>query len=537
MSHEREIMDTMACCAKTARVDQCHGSEFVEKRMMVLAMIAEEGGVWGYLGVGVVVGVLVWGVMVLTGRSRVAAGEMQRELLREQISKLEKEKDAYQNELLEKQDTLSELRVALVKSETQLEAQREYAHEQLKVLDRAEESLSETFQTLSADALRRSQAQFLEMAESKLKGQQQVSAGELEKRQQAVAALVKPLSESLVKVERHVSELEKQREGAYAGLTEQVKQIGEANLNLQKQTGELVKALRQPTGRGQWGELQLRRVVEMAGMLEYCDFQTQVSVRSEDGVLRPDLVVNLPGGHNIVVDAKATMSAYLEAVEAESEEARQQALRQHTQQVKTQMKLLSQKRYHEQFAQSPEFVVLFLPSEAFFSAALSEDATLIEQSTRQGIVLATPTTLIALLRVVAQGWKQESFAQNAREISEVGAEFYRRILTFVKHLDKLGHSLESTVKHYNQAVGSLEGRLLKGARRLEELGVTAQQEAVNSPKKVETTVRAPQIEERSQVLEQDDSVRKGERLADVLQGDSPCSAYRDFSAEGEGFGI
>ena len=530
-------MDTMACCAKTARVDQCHGSEFIDGRMTVLRNVVEQGNVWGYLGVGFGVGVLVWAVMVVIGRGRDVANRVEREYHREQVEKLENENKASQKELLEKQHSLSELRVTLAKRETQLEAQKMHAHEQLKLLEQAEENLSKTFQTLSADALRRSQAQFLEMAESKLKGQQQVSAGELEKRQQAVAALVKPLSESLVKVERHVSELEKQREGAYAGLTQQVKQIGESNLNLQKQTSELVKALRQPTVRGQWGELQLRRVVEMAGMLEYCDFQTQVSVRSEEGVLRPDLVVNLPGGQNIVVDAKATMSAYLEVVEAESEDVRQQALRQHTQQVKTQIKLLSQKRYHEQFVQSPEFVVLFLPSEAFFSAALSEDATLIEQSTRQGIVLATPTTLIALLRVVAQGWKQESFAQNAREISEVGAEFYRRILTFVKHLDKLGHSLESTVKHYNQAIGSLEGRLLKGARRLEELGVTTQQETVNSPKKVETTVRASQMEKRNQIIEQDDSVKEAEDLADALQGNSQCSVYRDFSAEGEGFGI
>jgi DNA recombination protein RmuC len=358
---------------------------------------------------------------------------------------------------------LTELRSRL---ETELKA----AAEKQALLERAEAKLSDTFKALSADALRVSSEQFLQLAKSSLATQTEEAKGEIEQRKAAIENLVKPVAESLGKFESRIGDIEKAREGAYAELKEQVRALGEGQLGLQRETASLVKALRQPTGRGQWGEMQLRRVVELAGMQEHCDFETQHTATTDEGKrLRPDLVVRLPGGKSIVVDSKTPMDGYLDALEATEEIQREEALQRHARQVRTHIQQLSSKNYTAQFAHAPEFTVLFLPSESFFSAALQSDPGLIERGVDQGVILATPTTLIALLRAVAYGWRQEAIAENAREISQLGRMLHERLGKLAEHFGKLGRSLGNAVENYNSAVGSFETRVLTTARKFEEL--------------------------------------------------------------------
>lgn len=361
--------------------------------------------------------------------------------------------------------------------ETRVEAQRKSNAEKQALLEAAEVRLSQTFKSLSTDALRSSQEQFLTLARTALRAQQEEAKGEIEKRRQAVEGMVKPVADSLEKVQSRIGDLEKAREGAYASLHEQVRHMVESQRGLQQETGQLVKALRQPVGRGQWGEMQLRRVVEMAGMVEYCDFVTQSSTTDTEGRrLRPDLIVKLPAGQQVIVDSKAPMDAYLDALETDDDAIRDAALTRHAKQVGDHIRQLSSKAYQNQFASTPEFVVLFLPSESIFSAALTQDPSLIEKGVDQGVILATPTTLIALLRAVSFGWRQEALAENAHQISEVGRELYSRVATLTNHFAKMGRSLNSTVQDYNKTLGSLESRVLPGAKKLEELG--ASQESI-----------------------------------------------------------
>jgi DNA recombination protein RmuC len=358
------------------------------------------------------------------------------------------------------------------------------------VLIDAREALGSTMKSLAADALATNNQSFLLLAKSQLEQVQQNGTHDLDQRKQAVEHLVAPIKESLQKVDGKLQELEVARQGAYRELKEQVRQLTDSQKELRTETGNLVTALRSPVVRGRWGEMQLRRVVEMAGMLAHCDFVEQTSVRGDDGGrLRPDVVVRLPGGKQVVVDAKAPLQAYLDALEAKDEDTRRAYLADHARQIRDHIAKLSAKSYWSQFEQTPEFVVLFIPGETFFSAALEQDPTLIEEGVNQQVILATPTTLIALLRAVAYGWNQETVAESARAVSELGRELYKRLATLTEHFSKVGRGLESAVRAYNDSVGSFERSVLPGARKLKDHGVSAPSELAEL-KEIEITARS-----------------------------------------------
>ncbi len=364
----------------------------------------------------------------------------------------------------------------------QLDHERRSAAEKLVLLEDAQKKLCDAFEALSKKALQSNNDQFLQLAGQSLARFQEGARGDLEKRQQAIVELVRPVRESLDKVDGKLLDMEKARTGAYASLSQQ---IG----SLLSETGKLSQALRAPSVRGRWGEIQLKRVCEMAGMLEHCDFQEQPTARTDDGSLRPDLVVKLPGGKNVVVDAKAPLQAYLAAIEAPDEGARRDRLLDHARQIRQHMAALSRKAYWEQFEPAPEFVILFLPNEAMLTAALEHDPSLIEAGVQERVMLATPTTLIALLRAVAYGWRQESLARNAQAISALGRELYKRLADMAGHLGRVGKSLGSSVEAYNAAVGSLERRVLVSARKFRDLEATPENLELESLAPIESAPR------------------------------------------------
>jgi DNA recombination protein RmuC len=371
---------------------------------------------------------------------------------------------------------------ARVEQET---AARELARgltDQRRLLDEAERKLADTFQALAAQALQQSSQGFLTLATEKLgalrdqaaedlAARQRAAAADFESRQRAIEGVVKPVRESIDKVDQHIRALERERGQAYGALTEQVRGLARTQERLQTETGNLVNALRAPAIRGRWGEIQLRRVVELAGMLEHCDFQEQATVATDDGRLRPDLVVHLPNGRRLVVDAKAPLGAYLEALEAPDEATRATCLDRHAAQVRAHILKLSAKSYWEQFP----------PGETFYSAALERMPALIEEGVAQRVLVATPTTLIGVLQAVHYGWRQERVAENAQEISRQGRELHERVATLVEHFVSLGNSLGQSVKHFNTAMASFEGRVLVSARRLEELDAKGKKEIPARP--------------------------------------------------------
>ena len=388
----------------------------------------------------------------------------------------------------------SELRSKLVRTETLLAEERRQGAEKLELLADAQRKLEDAFSGLASRALSANNQSFLALAGQAFDKLQLSAQGDLDQRRQAIESLLAPMREQLSRYEQGVLELEKTRQLAYGTLSEQVRSLVGTQERLQLETGNLVKALRAPQVRGRWGEMQLKRAVEFAGLVDHVDFVEQEGTDTDEGRQRPDMVVRLPGGKQIVIDAKAPLAAYLEAVEARDEDERKRHLVDHARQLRDHVRKLAAKSYWSQFENAPDFVVLFLPGEAFFSAALEQDPRLIEDAFGEAVLIATPTTLVALLKSVAYGWRQELLAENAREISEAARTLYDRVRVFTEHFARVGKGLEDALKAYNAAIGSYERNVLPQGRRIERLGAGAEK-VLSEAEPIDLSPRALATEE------------------------------------------
>lgn len=416
----------------------------------------------------------------LEARTRAAEGV--RDELRQQLAANDRQLDGVRAAL----DAESRART---EAETRLEQVRESLRDQQRLVEETTARLTDTFRALSADALKSNNQSFLDLAKQSFASIVAETKGDVGKRQEAIDALIRPIQDTLKRYEQQVVAMEETRQRTFGGLEEQLKQLSASQGQLQRETGNLVKALRRPDVRGRWGEMTLHRVVELAGMSAHCDYEPQVTVTGDDGRVRPDLLVRLPNTRTIVVDSKVPLDAYLDAIEANDEDTRRAALQRHAQQLRTHMTQLAAKSYWEQFPQTPEFVVMFVPGEALFAAAIDADRTLLEDGMARQVVLATPTTLIAVLKAVAYGWRQEQIAENAQAISELGRQLYDRVRTLADHVEDVGKSLGRAVAAYNRAVGSMETRVFPSARRFKELGAATGEDITT----VEPVEQAPRL--------------------------------------------
>ncbi len=432
----------------------------------------------------------------MQGQQRTAELEAQLAASREhanrmgvQSAELEREANQLRGQFLESVQHASALEERTRQLQSRLDEERRQGDEKVKLLNEARAVLENSFKSLSADALRSNNQSFLDLAKTALNEFQQGARNDLDKRQVAIDALVGPVKASLDKVDEKIGAREKAREHAYGEIRQQFTQMAEVQTQLRDETTNLVKALRQPHVRGRWGEIQLRRVVEMAGMMLHCDFVEQQSADSDDGKLRPDLIVKLPGGRQIVVDSKAPITAYMEAHEATTDELRKVKILLHAQLMRRHLEALAKKSYWEQFQPTPEVVVMFIPGEAFYSAALEADPDLLDSGFGQNVIIASPASLMALLKAASYGWRQEAIADNAREISQLGQELHARLSVMADHLTRLGKSLGTATDSYNSAIASFESRVLVSARKFKELGATSQEAEIIELRAVEGGVR------------------------------------------------
>lgn len=391
--------------------------------------------------------------------------------LESKAAELKNQNDSLQQDLRASQKRIEDEQRLRAGAEKDAESQRANLAEQRRLLDDAQVKLREAFQSLAGEVLKSSNNQFMELAKSKFDSLQKEAEGDLEQRKIAIQSMVDPLQTAVKNLHLEVSRVESARQEAYGSLRSEVQLLNATSKELREETGGLVSSLKQPQVKGKWGELTLRRAVELAGMSPHCDFEEQQSVDTEEGRLRPDLIVHLPGGTQIVVDAKVPLHAALKLVSAQSDVEYREALIQHAALIRNHINGLSGKEYWKQFEPTPEFVVLFVPGESFFSAALEQDRTLIEDAIEKRVVLASPTTLIALLRAIAYGWKQQLVAENAERIKDLGKELYDRVVKFAEHLADIAKGLERASKAYNSAVASFDSRLIPSARKFREMGV------------------------------------------------------------------
>jgi len=386
------------------------------------------------------------------------------------------------------QKKIADMRYQQSRLESSLEMEKKLAEQQQQTHETTVQDMSKTFSALSGEALKSNSESFLKLAQDKLQQFQMHAQKDLDHREKSVENLVKPIKEALDKTEKQMRQIENDRKEAYGSLTKHLETMAQTQTLLQSETRNLVQALRRPEVRGQWGEITLKRLAELAGMVEYCDFYEQEHTQTEEGVIRPDMIVRLPAGREIIVDVKTPLDAYISAIEAKDDEQREKELTRHLRNVRSRVRELASKAYWGQFKNSPDFVVLFIPGDQFLSAALERDHSLLEDALKQKVILATPTSLVALLRAIAFGWRQEALAENADKIRQLGEDLYKRLATFGEHLTKLGKNLGSSVDSFNKTVGSLERQVVPGARKLHELGIQSTKQ-LDSPDPIEKSVR------------------------------------------------